>query len=104
MALRIAVNDELVRLSEFLDQVPEMLNPGGRLCILSFHSLEDRIVKQRLKAMERKFRRDAGSNDTAGGPDDVLKILTRKVVRPGPDEIAANPMARSTKLRAAERV
>jgi len=104
MALRIAVNDELVRLSEFLDQVPEMLNPGGRLCILSFHSLEDRIVKQRLKAMERKFRRDAGPNDTAGGPEKVLKILTRKVVRPGPDEIAANPMARSTKLRAAERV
>jgi len=104
MALRIVVNDELVRLSEFLDQVPEMLNPGGRLCILSFHSLEDRIVKQRLKAMERKFRRDAGPNDTAGGPEKVLKILTRKVVRPGPDEIAANPMARSTKLRAAERV
>lgn len=104
MALRIVVNDELVRLSEFLDQVPEMLNPGGRLCILSFHSLEDRIVKQRLKAMERKFRRDAGPYDTAGGPEEVLKILTRKVVRPGPDEIAANPMARSTKLRAAERV
>ena len=104
MALRIVVNDELVRLSEFLDQIPEMLNPGGRLCILSFHSLEDRIVKHRLKAMERKFRRDAGPNDTAGGPEKVLKILTRKVVRPGPDEIAANPMARSTKLRAAERV
>jgi 16S rRNA (cytosine1402-N4)-methyltransferase len=104
MALRIAVNDELARLSEFLGQVPEMLNPGGRLCILTFHSLEDRIVKQRLKAMERKVRRDAGPGDTAGGPEAVLKILTRKVVRPGPDEIAANPMARSTKLRAAERV
>ncbi|MCU0590389.1 MAG: 16S rRNA (cytosine(1402)-N(4))-methyltransferase RsmH [Desulfobacterales bacterium] len=104
MALRIAVNDELDRLSGFLDQVPEMLNAGGRLCILSFHSLEDRIVKQRLKAMERKPRRDPGPSDTAGGPEEVLKILTRKVVRPGPDEIAANPMARSTKLRAAERV
>jgi 16S rRNA (cytosine1402-N4)-methyltransferase len=104
MALRIAVNDELDRLSGLLGQVPEMLNAGGRLCILSFHSLEDRIVKQRLKAMEKKHRRDSGPNDTAGRPEGVLKILTRKVVRPGPDEIAANPMARSTKLRAAERV
>jgi 16S rRNA (cytosine1402-N4)-methyltransferase len=104
MALRIAVNDELVRLSELLDHVPEMLNPGGRLCILSFHSLEDRIVKQRLKAMETKYRRDSGPNDAAGRPEGVLRILTRKVVRPGPEEIAANPMARSTKLRAAERV
>ena len=103
MALRIAVNDELVRLSEFLDQVPEMLNPGGRLCVLSFHSLEDRIVKRHLKAMEKRNRRDPWLQD-GGGPEGTLKILTRKVVRPGPDEIAANPMARSTKLRAAERV
>lgn len=104
MALRIAVNDELVRLSEFLDQVPEMLHPGGRLCILTFHSLEDRIVKQRFKAMEKTYRRGSEPNGVAGGPEKILKILTRKVVRPAPDEIAANPMARSTKLRAAERV
>jgi len=103
MALRIAVNDELNRLAELLDQVPEMLNPGGRLCVLSFHSLEDRIVKRHLKAMEKRNRRDPWLQD-GGGPEGTLKILTRKVVRPGPDEIAANPMARSTKLRAAERV
>jgi 16S rRNA (cytosine1402-N4)-methyltransferase len=103
MALRIAVNAELDRLAQFLDQVPGMLASGGRLCILSFHSLEDRIVKQRLKAMELRPRRDRWLPD-AVRPEGALKILTRKVVRPGPDEIAANPMARSTKLRAAERV
>ena len=84
-------------------QVPEMLNPGGRLCILTFHSLEDRIVKQRFKAMEKTYRRGSEPNDGAVRPEKILKILTRKVVRPVPDEIAANPMARSTKLRAAER-
>lgn len=103
MALRIAVNAELDRLAQFLDQVPGMLASGGRLCILSFHSLEDRIVKQRLKAMELRPRRDRWLPDTVR-PEGALKILTRKVVRPGPDEIAANPMARSTKLRAAERI
>jgi len=102
MALRIAVNDELNRLAELLDRLPEMLNPGGRVCILSFHSLEDRIVKQRFKAMEKRERRHSRPADTSG-PEGFLKILTRKVVRPGPDEISANPMARSAKLRAAER-
>ncbi len=104
MALRIAVNDELQRLAQFLDHVPEMLNPGGRLCILSFHSLEDRIVKQRLKAMAKRCCRDPRHAHPAGEAEGALRILTRKVVRPDPDEIAANPMARSTKLRAAERV
>jgi 16S rRNA (cytosine1402-N4)-methyltransferase len=104
MALRIAVNDELHLLAEVLDQVPQMLNPSGRLCVLSFHSLEDRIVKQRFKAMEQKRRRDPWQADEAGSSEGVLKILTRKVVRPGLQEIAANPMARSTRLRAAERV
>jgi len=88
MALRIAVNREIERLEEFLSQLPALLNPGGRVCILSFHSLEDRVVKQRLKALEKV----------------TLRILTRKVVRPGAEENAANPMARSAKLRAAERI
>jgi 16S rRNA (cytosine1402-N4)-methyltransferase len=104
MALRIAVNDELNRLAFLLDHVPGMLNPGGRLCVLSFHSLEDRIVKQRLKAMEKKRRSGPWQENGSSGSEGVLRILTRKVVRPGPHEIAANPMARSTKLRAAERV
>jgi 16S rRNA (cytosine1402-N4)-methyltransferase len=104
MALRIVVNGELDRLAEVLDRVPELLTPGGRVCVLSFHSLEDRIVKQRFRAMEKRVGRDPWQPDAAGRPERVLRILTRKVVRPGPDEIGANPMARSTRLRAAERI
>jgi 16S rRNA (cytosine1402-N4)-methyltransferase len=89
MALRIAVNRELERLEEFLDRLPQLLAPGGRVVILAFQSLEDRIVKHRLRAL--------------GGKGGELRILTRKVVRPTPEETAANPMARSTRLRAAER-
>lgn len=93
MALRIAVNRELERLEAFLDRVPGLLRPGGRVCILAFHSLEDRIVKQR-------FRTLAGRRE-APGP---LEILTRRPLRPQPEEIAANPLARSARLRAAARV
>lgn len=88
-ALRIAVNDELGELDRLLEAGPPMLNPGGRLVIISFHSLEDRAVKLALRGWsERK----------------VLTILTKHVVTPGPDEIRANPASRSAKLRAAERV
>jgi 16S rRNA (cytosine1402-N4)-methyltransferase len=104
MALRIVVNGELDRLAEVLDRLPELLTPGGRVCVLSFHSLEDRIVKQRFRAMENRAGRDPWQPDAAGRPERVLRILTRKVVRPGPDEIGVNPMARSTRLRAAERI
>jgi len=104
MALRIAVNRELERLSEFFDRLPGMLNPRGRLCIVAFHSLEDRIVKQRLKALAEKRRRDSAPDGPATGSAGILKILTKKVVRPGPQEIAANPLARSARLRAAERL
>jgi 16S rRNA (cytosine1402-N4)-methyltransferase len=104
MALRIAVNRELERLEAFLEALPRLLNPGGRVCILSFHSLEDRIVKQRFKALAQQPRRDPWPGEPATMPGGILNILTRKVVRPGAEEIAANPMARSTKLRAAERL
>jgi 16S rRNA (cytosine1402-N4)-methyltransferase len=104
MALRIAVNGELERIEEFMDQMPGLLAAGGRVCILSFHSLEDRIVKQRLKALEQGRRGGTWPGAPATEPEGVLRILTRKVVRPQPEEVAANPMARSTKLRAAERI
>ena len=89
LALRIAVNRELEELGQFLDRAPATLAPGGRWVVLSYHSLEDRMVKQ-------EFRRLAG--------DGAVKVLTRKVVRPGESEIAANPRARSAKLRAAEKL
>jgi 16S rRNA (cytosine1402-N4)-methyltransferase len=88
LALRLAVNAELENLEHFLDRVLMVLRPGGRIVILSFHSLEDRRVKQ-------AFRRWQGEGRAT--------ILTRKVVRPGDEEIANNPRARSAKLRAAEK-
>jgi len=104
MALRIAVNRELERLAEFLDQAPHCLNREGRLCILAFHSLEDRIVKHRLRAFAQGRQPESPFAPNRQRVPGVLKVLTKKVLRPGPEEIAANPMARSTRLRAAERV
>jgi 16S rRNA (cytosine1402-N4)-methyltransferase len=89
LALRIAVNRELEELGQFLDRAPATLAPGGRWVVLSYHSLEDRMVKQ-------EFRRWSGQG--------VVEVLTRKVVRPTEQEIAANPRARSAKLRVAERL
>jgi 16S rRNA (cytosine1402-N4)-methyltransferase len=104
MALRIAVNRELERLEAFFDPLAELLNPGGRVCIIAFHSLEDRIVKHRLAALAGRNTprgRDFAGNAPAPGK---LRLLTKKAVRPGAAEIAANPMARSARLRAAQRV
>lgn len=86
MALRLAVNRELESLENFLAKAFDALAPGGRLVIISFHSLEDRRVKQAFTAARAAGRAD---------------ILTRKVVKPGEEEIRANPRARSAKLRAA---
>jgi 16S rRNA (cytosine1402-N4)-methyltransferase len=89
-ALRIWVNGELDRLDEFLRRAAARLRLGGRLVIVSFHSLEDRIVKHTLRALDRA--------------DGLVRVLTGKPVVPGDDEIERNPRARSAKLRAAERV
>jgi len=88
-ALRIAVNHELDNLIRFLKLFPEHLAIGGRIVILSYHSLEDRLVKQRFKAL---------------AAEKVYRILTKKPVRPSADEIASNRRARPAKLRAAERL
>jgi 16S rRNA (cytosine1402-N4)-methyltransferase len=104
MALRIAVNRELERLNTFMEQAADLLNPGGRLCVLSFHSLEDRIVKQRLKALEKGCTCPPRLPLCICGQKAQVRILTKKVVRPSKDEVSANPMARSTRLRAAEKL
>lgn len=104
MALRIAVNQELDRIAAFMDNVVDYLNPGGRLCVLSFHSLEDRIVKQRLKTLEKGCTCPPQLPRCVCGRKPQFRILTKKVVRPSDEEIAGNPMARSTRLRAAEKV
>ena len=89
LALRIAVNREMEELGQFLSRVPATLNSGGRWVVLSYHSLEDRQVKQAFQRL---------------GAEGSFKILTKKVVRPSEAEIAANPRARSAKLRAAEKL
>ena len=88
-ALRIFVNRELDDLRALLEAAPQLLKPGGRIVIISFHSLEDRIVK------------DAFRNGVKRGH---YRLLTKKPVTPGEEEIDRNPRARSAKLRAAERV
>ncbi len=103
-ALRIAVNQELAALEEFLDEAVNLLNPGGRLCILSFHSLEDRIVKERFKALAKGCTCPPQFPKCVCGKAPQVSILTKRPVRPGPQEVRTNPKARSAKLRAAERL
>jgi len=98
-ALRIEVNDELGALKDFLQQAAVSLKPGGRLCIISFHSLEDRIVKQYIK---RGRWDEAGEYEETVKPP--LKPVNAKPIEPEEDEIKRNPRARSAKLRIAERV
>ena len=93
-ALRIALNDELGEIERFLADAPGCLRPGGRLVVISFHSLEDRIAKRRLRAL--------GSREAPGGPS--LRILTKHVVVANDEERSRNPRSRSAKLRAAERL
>ena len=104
MALRIAVNKELERLEQFLETAVDFLKPGGRICVLSFHSLEDRIVKKRLRVLENPCTCPPDLPACACGRKPVLRVLTRKALRPTKEEVLANPMARSTKLRAAEKL
>lgn len=92
-ALRIAVNDELGRLQRGLPEAAKALCPGGRMCVISFHSLEDRIVKSFLKS--------AAAGEVQGVR---LEVLTKKPVTPAASEVEINPRARSAKLRAAVRV
>ena len=100
-ALRIAVNDELGALERALPAALHMLRPGGRLAVISFHSLEDRIVKRFLRAAERGCTCPPDFPICVCGRSPELRSLTRKAVRPGPREIAANPRAASARLRAA---
>ena len=104
MALRIAVNRELEVLNAFMSGVADWLNPKGRLCVLSFHSLEDRIVKQHVKAMEKGCICPPKLPACTCGKKSVMRVLTKRVMRPGEKEVAVNPMARSTRLRAAEKI
>ena len=89
MALRIAVNREIESLQAGLTNVVPFLNKGARICVISFHSIEDRIVKNRFKEFAKSG---------------ILQIVTKKPVRPDREEIVNNPRSRSAKLRVAEKV
>jgi 16S rRNA (cytosine1402-N4)-methyltransferase len=100
-ALRIEVNDELNALREMLTQSVDVLEEGGRIAIITFHSLEDRIVKNFFK--EGTF--EEREKDVFGNsPESELKIITKKPITPGAEELKINPRARSSKLRIAEKI
>jgi 16S rRNA (cytosine1402-N4)-methyltransferase len=100
-ALRIAVNDELGSLEAALPSAVEMLRPGGRLAVISFHSLEDRIVKRFLRARERGCTCPPDFPVCVCGHEPELRALSRRPVKPTQQELAANPRASSARLRAA---
>ena len=101
-ALRIAVNRELDNVSSVLPQAVKHLRPGGRLCVIAYHSLEDRVVKRFLREQSRRCSCPPAVPCTCGGDGELL-LLTRKAVRPSEEEVAHNLRARSALLRAAER-
>lgn len=101
-ALRIAVNEELAGLESFIEQTVRLLETDGRLIVISYHSLEDRIVKNTLRGLAQ------GEIDQVTGrprsESQLIEVLTRKPVRPTEDEVAMNPRSRSARLRAARRL
>lgn len=103
-AIRIAVNDELRSLERFMDQAIASLKPGGRLVCITFHSGEDRIVKNVLKEAGRPRRELHPDGRLKRLHEARMKVLTSKPIVPSAEEIAENPRARSAKLRVAEKL
>ena len=103
-AIRIAVNDELGAISTMMETAPDKLKKGGRLCVISFHSLEDRIVKSGINARENGCTCPREAPICTCGFVQTLKSVTRKPILPSEEEIEKNPRSRSAKLRVAERV
>ncbi|MCC2670518.1 MAG: S-adenosyl-methyltransferase MraW [Armatimonadetes bacterium] len=102
-ALRIAVNDELAALAPALTAATERLAPGGRIVVLAYHSLEDRIVKRTFEFLSGRCHCPPELPMCMCGTQERLKILTRKPDQPSEDEVSTNPRARSARLRAAEK-
>ena len=103
-AIRIAVNDELSAVSQMMETAPDRLKVGGRLCVISFHSLEDRIVKNAIHERENGCTCPREAPVCTCGFVQTLRSVTRKPVTPTDEELVLNPRSRSAKLRVAERV
>lgn len=103
-ALRIAVNDELKNLRHTLDETLDLLNGGGRMGVISFHSLEDRIVKQKFQQWQKGCTCSPRAPQCICGNEKKVNILTRKPIIPSRDEVQVNPRSRSAKLRVAEKI
>ena len=102
-AVRIAVNDELKPLEKALEDLIECLKPGGRICVITFHSLEDRIVKRCFKTLENPCICPPKAPICTCGRQPVVKVLAGGAVKPSEEETERNPRARSAKLRVAEK-
>ena len=100
-AIRMAVNEELESLAAALAAAPGILQPGGRLLIITFHSLEDRMVKRFLRHHSALFLDDPGWPEPRSNPDCRFELVARKAIAPTAEEISLNPRARSAKLRVA---
>ena len=103
-AIRIAVNDELGAVANMMDTAPDKLNKGGRLCVISFHSLEDRIVKSGIASRENGCTCPREAPVCTCGFVRTLKSVSRKPILPSEKELEENPRSRSAKLRVAEKV
>jgi 16S rRNA (cytosine1402-N4)-methyltransferase len=103
-AIRIAVNEELAALADFLAHIPRWLKPGGRAVLISFQSAEDRMVKQAFARGAAEWLDRPEWPEPRRNPEHCLRLLTRKPVEATDAEVKSNPRARSAKLRAAERI
>ena len=103
-ALRIATNRELEGIAPAVEQSARLLRPGGRLAVIAFHSLEDRLVKRTLRHLSGRCVCPPGSFGCTCQPERLLEVLTPRPVTPADAEVADNPRARSARLRAARRV
>ncbi len=103
-ALRIFINDELFELENFLQQCIQLLNSKSRIAVVSFHSLEDRIVKRFFKSLSSSYQNNYKHLPEKKRKDPKIRILTKKTINPSIDEIKQNPRSRSAKLRVAEKI
>ncbi|MCL2044770.1 MAG: 16S rRNA (cytosine(1402)-N(4))-methyltransferase RsmH [Oscillospiraceae bacterium] len=103
-ALRIAINDELESIKTMLQYAPDRLKAGGRICAISFHSLEDRLVKQEFNNRAKGCQCPKNMPICVCGIEKTLKIITKKPITPSEEEQERNPRSRSAKLRIAERI